>query len=261
MDRATNYDDSNLPPDVARMRQERKDKAKQIEKARNNEQAQHTFALFREARVSMVRKRVNSELLGKLQRPAKPNAPKSIKGIGLYTHVKGTKPRCPHETSVEPVFLSIGGPNLVFRKGTRDCALDEDVAKLWNEVQSNVQKEDAFCQEAVLGSEDLKNRYGALDVPVFTAQPQVEPTAPIQLQQRDVELQEDIDFQARRNSFGYMGAARGARRPSWGREASQQRREEREHEDRGRLSRRDSGTTVAAANTYEASRDPRLSRR
>ncbi|KAH9882995.1 hypothetical protein J1614_000361 [Plenodomus biglobosus] len=256
----TSEDDdvSDMPPEVARMREERAKKAETLGEA---------LALARKKKADIGRKRMNLQLLDMLKRPAPRNAPTSVRGIGLYTHVEGATepPRFPHEraTKGEPEFLPIGGPKSIFRKGDRVSPLDEDVAKLWNEVQNTLQKEGQFYKHSKLSPDDLKQRYAALDVPDSTTRLHAEmPTQQLQLQQQGVEMQDDIALQERgRPIFVTTDANRVIRRPSWGREATLQREGERLNAERRGSAGGNSRTTTTTVNTYEPSRDPRLARR
>lgn len=237
------------------------------ERAKKAEALGEALALARKKKADISRRSMNLQLLDMLKRPAPRHAPTSVRGIGLYTHVEGaTKPpRFPREraTKGEPELLPIGGPKSIVRKGDRVSPLDEDVAKLWNEVQNTVQKEVHFCKQSRLSPDGLKQRYAALDVPDSTTRLHAEiPTQQLKLQQQDVEMQDDIALQERgRPAFVTTDANRGVRRPSWGREATLQREGERLNAERRGSAGGNVRTTTTTVNSYEPSRDPRLSRR
>ncbi|CBX97011.1 hypothetical protein LEMA_P101420.1 [Plenodomus lingam JN3] len=221
---SSNDDQPDQPPDEVRMREER---AKQAEILREE------LALARKEQAFVAQRRMNLELLDMLKRPAKLKSKPSAKGIGLYTHIEGVSkpPMLTHERPAkgEPEFLPIGGPKIVIRNGPRSSALDDDVARLWNEVQRVVRTEEAFCKQNESSPDELNQRYAALEVPDPTPQAHIErPTQETQVQQQDVEMQDDMMLQEGNSGPALSGV---------------------------------SSTTIPTANIYEPSRDPRLQRR
>lgn len=241
---STTIDPGEVPPDVAHSRQEKAEREEQSRKAHEE------LLLARKEQAYVNNKRTNFELLHMLERRAIPTASKSAKGIGFYTHVGGvTKaPRFPHERYVQadPVFLPIGGPKRITRKGKRTSELDANVARLWGDFQALFQKEEDRLKETKMNLADLAKRYVPLEKPKQQTAP-LQRGSPVEQQrlwQRSLSLQKDIVPPERRHSTGILESNSLERRHSENVGCTQK-------------SRNESTTT----NAYEPSRDPRLHRR
>jgi hypothetical protein len=116
--------------------------------------------------------RINNELVMLLKRPCPANTKASIQGIGLYTHVSATPaqtiPRSAHSSQAAsyPIFLPIGGPRRTSKNGTVDEApTSEETHKVWKDVQEAVNEEEKHVGRSSMSVEQLKERYGTLNVP------------------------------------------------------------------------------------------------
>jgi hypothetical protein len=136
--------------------------------------------------VAAARKtRINMDLIEIFNIPCPPGTIASTQGIGLYTHVAGPPPpapKYPHEKykKVDPVFLPIGGPIVFKRAGPIGVPIDEAVKKTWREVEAAVVEEEKHIGQGDTSIEQLKTRYGALEVPSgdrSNVQPQVQALA------------------------------------------------------------------------------------
>lgn len=235
-------DSSTVPPEVISGRNELAEREEQLRKAREE---------LDQEQAHVNNKRMSLQLLHMLERPSKPDAPTSAKGIGFYTHVAGTPkiPRFPHEKYVqaEPEFLPLGGPRRITRKGDRLSELDGKIEKRWRDVQTLVQKEEDFSKKTAMTLPDLAKRYVPSERPMLAARLHGEsPSRQVQLQRRDVQVQNGISSTGRRHSAGTTSTSPLARRPSGGVEFLQSFR---------------GGITAPNRSTYEPSRDPRLQRR
>jgi hypothetical protein len=115
--------------------------------------------------------RINNELVMLLKGPCPANTKASIQGIGLYTHVLGTSaqttPRPAYSTQAAsyPIFLPIGGPRRTSKDGTVvEAPTSEEMRKVWRDVQQAVNEEEKHVGRSSMSVEQLKERYGALNV-------------------------------------------------------------------------------------------------
>lgn len=114
---------------------------------------------------STRQERINRELVDMLQRPAK--GPTSIQGIGLYTHaVTPIASDASNDQASTPTFVRIGRPKAVRQDENGDEPLiSEDVRRVWYELRKAVNEEEEHVRQAEMSIEQLKERYGTLDVP------------------------------------------------------------------------------------------------
>ena len=147
--------------------------------------------------VAAARKhRINSELVVLFKRPCPPNSNPTAKGIGLYTHVEAPAktPQFPHERYVksDPVFLPIGGARRVGRTGILGAQMSDEIRQVWKDLRDAVDEEEKVTGNAGSSAEDLKERYGGLDVPEKATYHQVEtPMRRLQLNDHDSAMQVD----------------------------------------------------------------------
>jgi hypothetical protein len=99
------------------------------------------------------------------------SAPRSVQGIGLYTHATMPQPSNESSESSGPkagnaVFLPIGGPDAPSRTtfGPR-TPMNKDFELMWKNVEATVNEEAKHLAQSLLTTEQLKERYGALDAP------------------------------------------------------------------------------------------------
>ena len=195
-----------------------------------------------------------------LKRPCPETTTPSIQGIGLYTHVAGPVSQFPHERftqkASDPVFLHIGCSWGAFKdRNTLEGPISEDVKRVWNDVQEAVDKEGEYVGQGRMSIDQLKERYGALDVPNGNAS-----TPP--MQQPQTQLQQIADHMQSmamtgiQSVAGSVGQQESERRPSLG--AGVARDVVMGGTDQ---ERRASTTATSTGNTYEAARDPRVQRR
>jgi hypothetical protein len=145
--------------------------------------------------------RINADIVALMCRPSPMNAPRSVQGIGLYTHaipLSGS----PNESSEysgskagNAVFLPIGGPDAPSRTtfGPR-APMNKDFELMWKNVEATVNEEAKHLAQSRLTTEQLKERYGALDVP--DANPEV--SSPTQNAERLKQWAEYLQEYARR---------------------------------------------------------------
>jgi hypothetical protein len=177
--------------------------------------------------------RINNDLIKVFRCPCPPNTVPCIQGIGLYTHVTGPPappPLFPHmkytQRSAPPTFLSIGGPKQIVREGSLEGSISDDVKRAWKDVQEALDKQSQDVAHADMDVDQLKKRYGALEVP-----------------SHDTDLDQPQE----------KGKQPDGRRPSTGdglaREVVMGGTDE---------ARRGSTSATWSGNDYEAARDPRL---
>jgi len=116
--------------------------------------------------------RINNELVDILKRPCPPNTKASVQGIGLYTHIEGhpvANPIFPHmkylQGASKPLFLPIGGPKESSNGNPFGCPMDDEVRRAWGDVREAVNEEKERVASADMDIDQLKDRYGALELP------------------------------------------------------------------------------------------------
>lgn len=134
-----------------------------------------------------VRKaRINSDIVKLCASPRPLWTHPSAQGIGLFTHVAGTKtvPRNPHlsfgdQVDKEVALLPLGGPKKIAPSKTRE-APDEELAALYRELQDAVVAEETIYNDQRAAAEErgeapkdayrmsldtLKKKYGGVNDP------------------------------------------------------------------------------------------------
>jgi hypothetical protein len=107
--------------------------------------------------------RVNNELVTLFKRPQSTNTPAYVQGIGLYTHVAA-----PTGAGQNPVFLPIRSPSgkrATKERTVLEAPISEEVRLAWKEVQEAIEEEEKHTGQDNMTAEQLKLRYGGLDVP------------------------------------------------------------------------------------------------
>jgi hypothetical protein len=114
------------------------------------------------------KRRINNDLVTLFRNSCPTNTTASIQGIGLYTHA--SFPTLSEEATAQefppPKFLPIGGPDRILKdQSVPEAPISEDVQELWKQVQAVVNEEENCVGESDQSIEQLRERYGALNVP------------------------------------------------------------------------------------------------
>ena len=123
--------------------------------------------------VAAARKaRMNADLIGAFKSTCPPGTTPYITGIGLYTHVEGAPPQSPmypdENPQPQPEFFPIRIPE---GRGNESSQPDEEVQKLWNELELAVETEEELIATTELGLKELRKRYRALPAPKNSRSP------------------------------------------------------------------------------------------
>lgn len=173
------------------------------------------------------RKRVNSEMLELLRRPAENTDTNSyhFQGMGLYTHVArpapapATSPRSGHARS-QLDFLPLGGPSEDRNRPNMQGEVPEDIRAIYRDLGASLDHERELLSRGI--SHDPRKKYG-----VFDPQGPPPPTP-----RDDTVMRDDVNQTA---GVGNEGSRRNSRVGSTG-----------------------TGATIpGGTSTYDSSRDPR----
>ncbi|KAI4666188.1 uncharacterized protein J4E88_010483 [Alternaria novae-zelandiae] len=123
--------------------------------------------------VAAARKaRMNADLIGAFKSTCPPGTTPHITGVGLYTHVEGAPPHSPmypdENPQPQPEFFPIRIPE---SRGNESSQPDEEVQKLWNELELAVETEEELIATTELGLKELRKRYRALPPPKNSRSP------------------------------------------------------------------------------------------
>ncbi|KAI4621540.1 hypothetical protein J4E80_003910 [Alternaria sp. BMP 0032] len=123
--------------------------------------------------VAAARKaRMNADLIGAFKSTCPPGTTPHITGVGLYTHVEGAPPQSPmypdENPQPQPEFFPIRIPE---SRGNESSQPDEEVQKLWNELELAVETEEELIATTELGLKELRKRYRALPPPKNSRSP------------------------------------------------------------------------------------------
>lgn len=103
-----------------------------------------------------------------LDRRQPPNTKASAQGVGLYTHtsVLGSFDGKNAQRPSPPEFLPLGGPlGILTLNGMSQEHLSEEMEKIWKQAEATIIEEEKLVQEASMSEEQLRQRYGTLNVP------------------------------------------------------------------------------------------------
>jgi hypothetical protein len=126
------------------------------------EHAPKPSPLFREEETAR-KTRMNNDLISFIKRPGSANTQPCVQGIGLYTHVAA-----PTQAVQNPVFLPIGGPTgkrAAKEETVLEAPISEEVEPVWKEIQEALKEEEKHTGQSNMSAEQLKQRYGGLDLP------------------------------------------------------------------------------------------------
>ncbi|KAI4706172.1 hypothetical protein J4E89_009226 [Alternaria sp. Ai002NY15] len=116
--------------------------------------------------------RMNADLIGAFKSTCPPGTTPYITGVGLYTHVEGAPPQSPmypdENPQPQPEFFPIRIPE---GRGNESSQPDEEVQKLWNELELAVETEEELIATTELGLKELRKRYRALPPPKNSRSP------------------------------------------------------------------------------------------
>ncbi|EOA86030.1 uncharacterized protein SETTUDRAFT_39794 [Exserohilum turcica Et28A] len=137
------------------------------------------------ADIAEIRKaNMNSDIIDAFKSTCPPGVKPYITGIGLYTHVDGSKnvSTSSHgeNTPPQPIFLPIPQPLGSVNSGSK---LPEEVRKLWVDLRGVIQDEERLIGKRKLELEELSKRYEALPAPEKS-------TTPVQHEKVDVVMQD-----------------------------------------------------------------------
>jgi len=123
--------------------------------------------------VAAARKaRMNADLIGAFKSTCPPGTTPYTTGVGLYTHVESALPQSPmypdENPQPQPKFFPIRIPG---GRGNESSQPDEEVQKLWNELELAVETEEELIATTELGLKELRKRYRALPPPKNSRSP------------------------------------------------------------------------------------------